>query len=168
METSSGFLAQPHLRIALHLPICHFNSHLAHVQFLIRHALNQWPGTFSKQEEKLAVTYLVSRSQSLARFDAVFGCETYLFQLSWEAVRCLSSSQDGGITWPFFFFARTNSSSRDALTFVVAVKTIIGANYFVWMMDWCYLPENPHVTRTDWLPENWDAHDKTVKLKQKR
>ena len=38
-----------------------------------------------------------------------------------------------------------NSSSRDTLTFIVAVKAIIGANYFVWTMDWRFVRENLHV-----------------------
>ena len=43
IETSSGFHAQPHLRVARHPPNCHFNSRLARVQLCLSHALSQWP-----------------------------------------------------------------------------------------------------------------------------
>ena len=43
IATSSVFCAQPHLRRAWHLLICHFDSRLTRVRLFTCHTLNQWP-----------------------------------------------------------------------------------------------------------------------------
>ena len=54
IESHSGFRVQPHLRRARRPPICHFNSHLAHVRlFYATHCPNGLPRHFSKQQTKL-------------------------------------------------------------------------------------------------------------------
>ena len=46
------------------------------------------------------LTSLVSRSQEWVFFHVTFDIKHLLFRLVWKVVRCLSTKQDGGTTWP--------------------------------------------------------------------
>ena len=48
------------------------------------------------------LTSLVSRSQEWAFFHVTYDIKRLLFRLVWKVVRCLSTKQDGGTTWPIF------------------------------------------------------------------
>ena len=63
-----------------------------------------FPGIFEARNEVnwWLLTSLVSRSQEWAFFHVTFDIKRLLFRLVWRVVRCLSTKQDGGTTWPIF------------------------------------------------------------------
>ena len=63
-----------------------------------------FPGIFEARNEVnwWLLTSLVSRSQEWAFFHVTFDMKRLLFRLVWRVVRCLSTKQDGGTTWPIF------------------------------------------------------------------
>ena len=63
-----------------------------------------FPGIFEARNEVnwWLLTSLVSRSQEWAFFHITFDIKRLLVRLVWRVVRCLSTKQDGGTTWPIF------------------------------------------------------------------
>ena len=63
-----------------------------------------FPGIFEARNKVIwwLLTSLVSRSQEWALFHITFDIKRLLFRLEWRVVRCLSTKQDGGTTWPIF------------------------------------------------------------------